>query len=96
MQIFAADPIEIWANGPPHAVVIQRSVLRSVARLFVNTSCISDTIADLGSSTVADSISLEVLDQLQNTSEPCALSEAGGQEISAANNIYPDLSSIKM
>ena len=58
--------------------------------------CISDTIADLGSSTVADSISLEVLDQLQNTSEPCALSEAGGQESSAANNIYPDLSAMKM
>ena len=77
-------------------MVIQRSVLRSVARLFVNMYCISDTIADLGSSTVADSISLEVLDQLQNTSEPCALSEAGGQESSAANNIYPDLSAMKM
>ena len=56
----------------------------------------NNTIADLGSSTVADSISLEVLDQLQNTSEPCALSEAGGQESSAANNIYPDLSAMKM
>ena len=74
-------------------MVIQRSVRRSVARLFVNTSCIYDTLADLGSSTVADSISLEVLDQLQNT---CALSEAGGQESSAANNIYPDLSAMKM